>query len=79
MVFMPVFSAYAITNMLGDSSTTVIGNKINTLFGFSGSWGVGSALSFVLLVLVLISMFVSSLIGRKTKKAAPVAAKGGKA
>jgi len=78
MVFMPVFSAYAITNMLGDSSTTVIGNKINTLFGLSGSWGVGSALSFVLLVLVLFTMGLSSLIGRKTQKTAPVK-KGGKA
>ena len=78
MVFMPVFSAYAITNMLGDSSTTVIGNKINTLFGLSSSWGVGSALSFVLLVLVLLTMGLSSLIGRKTQKTAPVK-KGGKA
>lgn len=69
MVFMPVFSAYAITNMMGDTSTNVIGNKINTLFNTTSTWGVGSALSFVLLLLVFLSMLLSSLLGGKAPKA----------
>lgn len=68
MVFMPVFSAYAITNMLGDTSTNVIGNKINGLFTTTSTWGVGSALSFVLLVLVFLTMIISSFCTRKTDK-----------
>ncbi len=68
MVFMPVFSAYAITNMLGDTSSNVIGNKINGLFTTTSTWGVGSALSFVLLVLVFLTMIISSLASRKTNK-----------
>ena len=72
MVFMPVFSAYAITNMMGDSSTNVIGNKINGLFTTTSTWGVGSALSFVLLVLVFLAMIISSVATRKTAKATAV-------
>ena len=80
MVFMPVFSAYAITNMLGDSSTNVIGNKINGLFTTTSTWGVGSALSFVLLVLVFVAMIISSLVTKKTaKSSAAPAVKGGEA
>ena len=81
MVFMPVFSAYAITNMMGDSSTNVIGNKINGLFTTTSTWGVGSALSFVLLVLVFLAMIISSVATRKTAKATAVetAKKGGSA
>lgn len=74
MVFMPVFSAYAVTDMLGDASTGVIGGKINGLFGITSTWGVGSALSFVLLVLVFLTMLLSSLLGKKT---AAVSAAGG--
>lgn len=80
MVFMPVFSAYAITNMLGDSGTNVIGNKINGLFTITSTWGVGSALSFVLLVLVFLTMIISSFLTRKTaRKIKTPAAKGGEA
>lgn len=78
MVFMPVFSAYAITGMMGDATTNVIGGKINGLFTTTSTWGVGSALSFVLLILVFLSMFISGLATRRTPKAKP-AAKGGDA
>ena len=78
MVFMPVFSAYAITGMMGDATTNVIGGKINGLFTTTSTWGVGSALSFVLLLLVFLSMFISGLATSRTPKAKP-AAKGGEA
>lgn len=67
MVFMPVFSAYAITDMLGDNSTTIIGKTINELFLNGSTWGLGSAYSFVLLVLVFAVMGLSSLFGRERK------------
>lgn len=78
MVFMPVFSAYAITGMLGDAKTNVFGARINALFSNSSTWGVGSALSFVLLILVFLTMIVSTLVTKKTEKKASVN-KGGKA
>ncbi len=71
MVFMPVFSAYAITDMLGNNNTTLIGKIINELFINSGTWGVGSAFSFVLLLLVFGTMILSNLVGKSPK------AKGG--
>lgn len=77
MVFMPIFSSYAITEMMGDAKTTVIGAKIAGLFELQnyGSYGFGSALSFVLLVIVLAFMLIGTLLSRRT----PKAAKGGKA
>ena len=76
MVFMPIFSSYAITDMMGDAKTTVIGAKIAGLFELQnyGSYGYGSALSFVLLVLVLVFMFVVNFLTRRS----PKAEKGGK-
>lgn len=68
MVFMPCFSAYAITDMMGDSNTTVIGGKINTLISHS-QWGVGSALAFVLLLMVIIVMVIGNLLTRSRDKA----------
>ena len=77
MMFMPVFSSYAITEALGDMATSVIGAKIAGLFEnqYYGQYGYGSALSFVLLVLVLLVMFVGNALTRRTEKAP----KGGKA
>lgn len=70
MVFMPVFSAYAVTGMLGDAQTGVLGGKINALFGSTSTWGIGSALAFVLLVLVFVTMLISNLLARKTDRGA---------
>lgn len=76
MVFMPVFSAYAITGMLGDTDTTIIGGKIHELFVNADVWGIGSAMSFVLLILVFATMFIGNLFGKR-EAGAKAAAKGG--
>ena len=76
MVFMPVFSAYAITGMLGDAKTHVFGGRINELFANASTWGIGSALSFVLLVLVFLTMIISNVISHRAPKE-KAAAKGG--
>ena len=75
MMFMPVFSSYAVTMMMGDMNSNVIGAKIATLFEL-GSYGYGSALSFVLLVLVIVVMLVGNLLSSRTNKA-PKPVKGG--
>ena len=77
MMFMPIFSSYAITKMMGDMNTTVIGAKIASLFENQnyGDYGYGSALSFVLLVIVLVVMLVGNALSKRTAKAP----KGGKA
>lgn len=77
MMFMPVFSSYAITTMMGDAGTSVIGAKIASMFTHQnyGDYGPGSALSFVLLVIVLVVMVLGNVITKKTNKAP----QGGKA
>ena len=77
MMFMPIFSSYSITKMMGDANTTVIGAKIANLFENQnyGNYGYGSALSFVLLVIVIIVMLIGSFLSSRTNKAP----KGGKA
>ena len=77
MMFMPIFSSYAITKMMGDAKTSVIGAKIAVLFENQnyGEYGYGSALSFVLLVIVIIVMLLATFLTNRTAKAP----KGGKA
>ena len=71
MMFMPIFSSYAITDMMGDASTSVIGAKIASLFENQsyGNYGYGSALSFVLLLIVLAVMFIGTYLSGRTAKA----------
>ncbi len=66
MVFMPCFSAYAVTDVLGNSDTTLIGRKIAVLFDLQ-EWEAGSALSLVLLVLVMLTMLIGTLLQRRNK------------
>ena len=69
MMFMPIFSSYAITKMMGTTNTTVIGAKIASLFENTyGDYGYGSALSFVLLVIVLAVMLIGNAVTRRTSK-----------
>ena len=77
MMFMPIFSSYAITDMMGNTRSSVFGAKIDALFRYQnyGSYGYGSALSFVLLVVVIAAMVISNLLSKRADKST----KGGKA
>lgn len=79
MMFMPIFSSYAVTMMMGDMDSNVIGYKIASLFGNNAeTYGYGSALSIVLLALVFLMMTIGNLISSRTDKA-PKPVKGGAA
>ncbi len=58
MVFVPSITAFAISQLLGGSKSALYGDLIYTQFISNGAWSTGSALSFVLLIFVLISMTV---------------------
>lgn len=75
MVFMPCFSAFAVTQMLGDATVNVIGGKIDSLFT-SNLWGLGSAMSFVLLLLVFVTMFIANIVSKGAVKRVTVKTKG---
>lgn len=58
MVFMPAVTTFVISRLLGGGQYTLIGNLIEQQFIFVGDWNFGSALSFVLTIIMLISMGV---------------------
>jgi spermidine/putrescine transport system permease protein len=56
MVFMPAVSTFVISRLLGGGQFALIGNLIEQQFLYVGDWHFGSALSLVMMVLILISM-----------------------
>lgn len=61
MVFMPAVSTFVISKLLGGGKDLLIGNLIEQQFTVQRDWHFGSALSIILMVLILLSMaFMSS-------------------
>lgn len=58
MVFLPAVSTFVISKLLGGGKVNMVGNLIETQFLTSSNWGFGSALSVVVMVLILLSMFI---------------------
>jgi len=60
MVFMPALTTFVISKLLGGSQYTLIGNLIEDQFMRVYDWNFGSALSIVMMLLILLSMAVMS-------------------
>jgi spermidine/putrescine transport system permease protein len=60
MVFMPALTTFVISRLLGGGQYTLVGNLIEQQFLVVGDWGFGSAISMVMIILILISMAVMS-------------------
>lgn len=61
MVFMPTVSTFAISDILGDSTTYLFGNIIYQWFDIGGGgWHIGSAYSFILLVLIAVTVIIAN-------------------
>ncbi len=58
MVFVPAVSTFYISQKLGGGKTLMIGDAIESQFMSSNNYNLGAALSLVLMVLILISMFI---------------------
>lgn len=58
MVFMPAVSTFVISNLLGGGQFNLIGNLIEQQFLLVGDWHFGSAISMILMVIILISVAV---------------------
>jgi spermidine/putrescine transport system permease protein len=56
MVFMPSVTTFAISQLLGGGQFTLIGNLIEQQYLRTYDWGFGSALSIILMIIILISM-----------------------
>ncbi len=60
MVFMPAVTTFVISRLLGGGQFMLIGNLIEQQFLSSGDWGFGSALSVIMMLLILGSMGIMS-------------------
>lgn len=56
MVFVPAMTTFVISDLLGGSKILLIGNVIEQEFKQGNNWHVGSGMSLVLMVFILISM-----------------------
>ncbi len=70
MVFMPALTTFVISRLLGGGQFTLIGNLIEQQFLVVGDWGFGSAISVVMIVLILLSMAIMSFFEGEEREAA---------
>ena len=60
MVFMPAVSTIGITEMLGNVDVYLFGNLINDYLGDFYVWNIGAAYSFIMLILIAVSMLIAN-------------------
>lgn len=56
MVFVPSLTTFAISNMLGGGKINLIGNIIEQEFTTTSNWNLGSGLSLVMMIFIVVSM-----------------------
>lgn len=61
MVFVPALTSFVISNLLGGSKILLIGNVIEQEFTQASNWNLGSGLSIVLMVFIIISMIFTTI------------------
>ena len=60
MVFVPSLTTFVISDLLGGGKILLIGNVIEQEFKQVNNWHVGSGLSIVLMIFIIISMFITN-------------------
>ena len=73
LVFLPSVSSFVIPKLLGGGGFMLIGNIIENQFITVGEWNFGSAISLIMTVIIMISMYIT----RRLDKS-EVADKGGR-
>ncbi len=59
MVFMPTMTCYVISDTFGNGLITIVGKLIDEQFTTFQNWNFGSAMAMVLLVIMLVSMWLT--------------------
>ena len=65
MVFVPSLTTFVVSEMLGGSKILLIGNVIEQEFTQNSNWNLGSGLSIVLMVFIVISMVITSIFDKE--------------
>lgn len=69
LVFLPAVSSFFIPKLLGGGQYVLIGNLIEDYFIQTGDWNFGSAISLIMAIIILISMYVMRKLDRESKEA----------
>lgn len=59
LVFLPAMSSFFIPKLLGGGQYVLIGNVIESQFLTTGNWNFGSAISLIMAVIIMISMYIT--------------------
>lgn len=59
LVFLPAVSSFFIPKLLGGGQFVLIGNVIESQFLIAGNWNFGSAISLIMAVIIMISMYIT--------------------
>ena len=59
LVFLPAVSSFFIPKLLGGGQYVLVGNVIETQFLTSGDWNFGAAISLIMAVIIMISMWLT--------------------
>ena len=68
MVFIPALTTFVISALLGGNKVLLIGNIIEQEFTAAYDWQLGSALSLVLMVFIILNMLVEFVTAEKQRK-----------
>jgi spermidine/putrescine transport system permease protein len=66
LVFLPAVSSFFIPKLLGGGEYVLIGNLIENYFISVGNWNYGSAISLIMALVIILSMFVTKKMDQKT-------------
>jgi spermidine/putrescine transport system permease protein len=64
LVFLPAVSSFFIPKLLGGGQYVLIGNVIETQFLTAGDWNFGSAISLIMAIIIMISMYITKKIDK---------------
>ena len=59
LVFLPAVSSFFIPKLLGGGQYVLVGNVIETQFLTSGDWNFGAAISLIMAIIIMISMWLT--------------------
>ena len=68
LVFLPAVSSFVIPKLLGGGDYVLIGNLIETFFITTGDWNFGSAISLIMALIIIASMWLTRKIDRNAKE-----------
>lgn len=67
LVFLPAVSSFCIPRMLGGGSYVMVGTIIESQFLTAGDWNFGSAISLIMAVIIMISMYITKKVDKGEK------------